>query len=72
MARALLGREQSPPLPPHPGSAGTAFGRLALTDDPRDWRVAYSEPDGTSLTRLEDRTFATFLRRGPHGDHSLF
>ncbi|MFE5735130.1 hypothetical protein ACFQ7A_29985 [Streptomyces sp. NPDC056528] len=61
MARALLGREQSPPLPLHPGLAGKAFGRPALTDGPRDWRVAHIEPDGTSPTRLEDHTFATFL-----------
>lgn len=51
---------------------GRAFGWLALTNDPRDWRVAYVEPGGTSLTHLQDQTFASFLRRRLRGDDSLF
>ncbi|MFI2371701.1 hypothetical protein [Streptomyces sp. NPDC018833] len=51
---------------------GRAFGWLALTSDPQDWRVGYVEPGGTSLTHLEDQTFASFLRRRLRGDNSLF
>lgn len=36
------------------------------------WRVAYTEPDGTSLTHPEDQTFASFPRRRLRGDNSLF
>jgi hypothetical protein len=49
-----------------------AFGWLALGSDPQEWRVAYIEPGGTSLTHLEDQTFATFLRRRLRGNNSLF
>ncbi|CAL9549685.1 hypothetical protein SUDANB21_04415 [Streptomyces sp. enrichment culture] len=34
---------------------GKAFGWLALTSDPQEWRVAYIEPGGTSLTHLGSR-----------------
>lgn len=51
---------------------GKALGWLTVTSDPRDWRVAYVEPDGTALTHLEDQTFATFLRRRLRGNNSLF
>ncbi|MGC0377966.1 hypothetical protein [Streptomyces sp. SAI-229] len=51
---------------------GRAFGWLALTGDPQEWRVAYIEPGGTSLTHLEEQTFASFLRRRLRGDDSLF
>lgn len=51
---------------------GRAFGWLTMKSDPQDWRVAYIEPEGTSLTHLEDQTFATFLRRRLRGDDSLF
>ncbi|MFG2757638.1 hypothetical protein [Streptomyces wuyuanensis] len=51
---------------------GRAFGWLALGGDPAEWRVAYVEPGGTSLTHLHDQTFASFLRRRLRGDNSLF
>ncbi|MFF5784654.1 hypothetical protein ACFY8P_06775 [Streptomyces sp. NPDC012693] len=51
---------------------GKAFGWLTLASDPREWRVAYIEPDASALTCLEDHTFATFLRRRLGGDNSLF
>ncbi|AXL91558.1 hypothetical protein C4J65_27165 [Streptomyces sp. CB09001] len=51
---------------------GRAFGWLALTADPQEWRVACIEPGGTSLTHLEEQTFASFLRRRLRGDDSLF
>ncbi|MEU6879179.1 hypothetical protein [Streptomyces sp. NPDC046712] len=51
---------------------GRAFGWLALTGDPQEWRVGYVEPGGTSLTHLHDQTFSSFLRRRLRGDNSLF
>ncbi|MDD9375650.1 hypothetical protein M8Z33_02960 [Streptomyces sp. ZAF1911] len=51
---------------------GRAIGWLTMKSDPQEWRVAYIAPDGSSLTHLEDHTFATFLRRRLHGNNSLF
>lgn len=51
---------------------GRAFGWLTAKGAPEEWRVAYIEPDASSLTCLEDQTFATFLRRRLRGDNSLF
>ncbi|ROQ26879.1 hypothetical protein EDD98_6528 [Streptomyces sp. PanSC19] len=50
---------------------GRAFGWLTAEGAPEEWRVAHVEPDGSALTRLEDQTFATFLRRRLRGDDSL-
>ncbi|MFI7391120.1 hypothetical protein [Streptomyces tendae] len=51
---------------------GRAFGWLALTADPQEWRVAWTEPGDTSPTHLTEQTFASFLRRRLRGDGSLF
>ncbi|MFJ7269520.1 hypothetical protein ACIQV3_23225 [Streptomyces sp. NPDC099050] len=51
---------------------GRLIGWLTMKSDPQDWRIAYIEPDGSSLTHLEEQTFATFLRRRLHGNNSLF
>ncbi|MCX5403578.1 hypothetical protein OHA37_06735 [Streptomyces sp. NBC_00335] len=51
---------------------GRLIGWLTMKSDPQDWRIASIEPDGSSLTHLEDHTFATFLRRRLHGNNSLF
>ncbi|MFD6885197.1 hypothetical protein [Streptomyces sp. NPDC059957] len=51
---------------------GRAIGWLTTKSDPEDWRIAYAAPGGSSLTHLEEQTFATLLRRRLHGNNSLF
>ncbi|WP_329286195.1 hypothetical protein [Streptomyces sp. NBC_00691] len=53
-------------------AGGRAFGWRTAEGAPEEWRVACTEPDASALTCLEDRTFATFLRRRLRGDHSTF
>ncbi|MFJ6699991.1 hypothetical protein ACIQM4_28615 [Streptomyces sp. NPDC091272] len=48
------------------------MGWLTTQEDPRDWRIAYLEPDGSALTCLEDLSFAAFLQRRLRGNNSLF